>query len=217
MESASRRKQDPHKDSPSQPQRWPPVTSASLPCRYTPHAVVHRHTLAAHHCRVDTNRTQSSTGTPWRPITAVSIHTARSRPPAHPGGPSLPCRYKPHAVVHRHTLAAHHCRVDTHRTQSSTGTPWRPITAVSIHTARSRPPAHPGGPSLPDGAAAVTALLRALCNSWGTTKHGVTATTSSTKLHPLRSHFELYIIIVTAIERSSLQFYRINTTKTCSL
>ena len=41
----------------SQPQRWPPVTSASLPCRYQPHAVVHWH-----HCYPP--------ATPWRPIFA---------------------------------------------------------------------------------------------------------------------------------------------------
>ena len=27
----------------SQPQRWPPVTSTSLPCRYQPHEIVHWH------------------------------------------------------------------------------------------------------------------------------------------------------------------------------
>ena len=43
----------------SQPQRFPPVTSASLPCRYQPHEIVHQsapllstgNTQVAHQCR----------------------------------------------------------------------------------------------------------------------------------------------------------------------
>ena len=57
LESTSRRTQDPHKD--IHKVNHKDVTSASLPCRYKPHAVVHWHrallstgdTLVAHRCR----------------------------------------------------------------------------------------------------------------------------------------------------------------------